>query len=177
MLIKILAVLVAVLTVLTLVIALQPAAFQITRSAAMEASAAKIFGHVNNLRQWHDWSPWAKIDPNTVVTFTGSDEGMGATMRWESAMDEVGIGQMTITESQPSDMIQLQLDFEKPFKGTNSTEFTFKPEGDKTLVTWTMKGTNNFVGKAMSLVFNCDKMVGGRFEQGLAQLQALVEVR
>ncbi len=92
-------------------------------------------------------------------------------------MDEVGIGKMTITDSQPSDMIQLQLDFEKPFKGTNSTEFTFKPEGDKTLVTWTMKGSNNFVGKAMSLVFNCDKMVGGRFEQGLAQLKALVEAR
>jgi len=38
-----------------------------------------------------------------------------------------------------------------------------------------MTGKNNFVAKAFSLVMNCDKMVGGQFEKGLANLQAVTE--
>jgi hypothetical protein len=60
-------------------------------------------------------------------------------------------------------------------RATNIAEFNFNPERDQTTVTWTMTGTNNFMGKVMSLIMNCDKMVGGQFEQGLANLKALVE--
>ncbi len=33
-----------------------------------------------------------------------------------------------------------------------------------------MSGRNGFMGTAMKLIVNCDKMVGGQFAQGLAQL-------
>jgi hypothetical protein len=38
-----------------------------------------------------------------------------------------------------------------------------------------MQGTNNFIGKAMGLVFDFDRMIGGDFEAGLANLKTLVE--
>ena len=60
-------------------------------------------------------------------------------------------------------------------KATNIAEFTFQPEGNQTVVTWTMTGKNNFIGKAFSLVVNCDKMVGGQFEKGLATMKSVVE--
>jgi hypothetical protein len=59
----------------------------------------------------------------------------------------------------------------------SNPEFSFKPEGDKTVVTWAMYGTNNFIGKAVSLLMNCDKMVGGQFEKGLASIKTLVEAK
>ncbi len=37
-----------------------------------------------------------------------------------------------------------------------------------------MAGKNNFMAKCMGLVMNCDKMCGDQFEQGFANLQALV---
>lgn len=49
-------------------------------------------------------------------------------------------------------------------------DFTFKPSGDKTVVTWAMYGKNNFMGKMMSLFFDCDKICGPQFERGLADL-------
>ncbi|MFZ2170905.1 MAG: polyketide cyclase, partial [Methylococcaceae bacterium] len=61
------------------------------------------------------------------------------------------------------------------FKATNTAEFTFKSENDQTTVTWTMYGKNNFMGKAMGLIMNCEKMVGGQFEKGLATLKSVVE--
>ena len=90
---------------------------------------------------------------------------------WATAVEVIGF----ITESQPNELIRFQLDFEKPMKGTNIAEFTFKPEGAQTAVTWTMSGKNGFVAKAFGLVVNCDKMVGGQFENGLASMKAIVE--
>jgi hypothetical protein len=88
----------------------------------------------------------------------------------------VGQGRNTITESQLNQLVRFRLEFKKPMKATNTAEFTFQPDGDQTVVTWTMAGKNNFVGKVFGLVVDCDKMIGGQFEQGLAQMKSLVEV-
>ena len=71
---------------------------------------------------------------------------------------------MTMVESRPSDLIRIKLEFFKPIAGTSTAEFTFKPEGDQTAVTWTMTGTKGFVAKAMCRVVNMDRMIGGQFE-------------
>ena len=126
------------------------------------------------MHQWQEWSPWAKLDPAAKVSFDGPASGKGASFAWAGNM-EVGVGRMTVTESHPSDLIRFQLDFEKPMKGTNIAEFTFKLEGAQTAVTWTMSGKNGFVAKAFGLIVNCDKMVGGQFEKGLATLKTLTE--
>ncbi len=54
--------------------------------------------------------------------------------------------------------------------GVAYVDFTFKPEGDKTVVTWAMYGTNNFMGKLVSLFMDCDKICGPQFEAGLTSL-------
>jgi len=94
--------------------------------------------------------------------------------RW-AGNKEVGEGSMTITESRPSERIRIKLEFLKPFRDTATTEFTFKPEGDQTTVTWSMAGENNFMSKAVCLFMDMDKMVGGKYEEGLATLKSLVE--
>jgi hypothetical protein len=82
---------------------------------------------------------------------------------------------MTLTESRAAERIRIRLDFVKPMAGTSTAEFTFKPEGDRTAVTWAMSGQNNFISRAMCLFMNQDAMVGGYFEKGLANLKALTE--
>ena len=174
MLKKIAVVLVVIVIAFAVVAALQPADFRITRSATIAAPPEAVFPHVNDMHQWQEWSPWAKLDPAAKVSFDGPASGNGASFAWAGNM-EVGVGRMTVTESRPNDLIRFQLDFEKPMKGTNIAEFAFKPEGSQTTVTWSMSGTNGFMGKAVGLVVNCDKMVGGQFEKGLATLKALAE--
>ena len=78
-------------------------------------------------------------------------------------------------ESHPSDLIRIKLEFFRPFKATNTAEFTFKPQGDQTLVTWSMSGQKNFLLKAVHLFMNMDKMLGGEFDKGLAQMKSIVE--
>lgn len=167
-------ILAAVAVLFVLIVSRRPADFQVTRSALMAAPASIVFEQVNNLKKWDAWSPWAKLDPNANNVFQGPEAGVGAVMRW-AGNSKVGEGSMTIVASQPSELIRFKLAFLKPFKATNSAEFTFQTEGEQTLVTWRMSGTNNFIGKVMGLFMNCDAMVGGQFEQGLAAIKAIVE--
>jgi len=163
-----------IIIVLLVLTSRQPSDFKVTRSGIVSAPASAIFPHVNNLQKWEAWSPWAKLDPNAKNSFEGPSEGVGAKMSW-AGNNKVGVGSMTIMESRPDEFVQFKLEFQKPMQATNIAEFIFKPEGDQTAVTWTMSGTNNFMGKVMNLVMNCDKMVGGQFEKGLADLRAVVE--
>ena len=82
---------------------------------------------------------------------------------------------MTIAESRPNELIRVKLEFFKPFAATNTAEFTFAPEGNQTRVTWSMFGDKNFMAKAIHLFMNMDKMIGGQFEKGLADMKAAVE--
>ena len=176
MLIKILIVLAILVVVFVVVVSLRPSEFRVERSVVMAAPPAVIFAQVNDLRQWQEFSPWAKMDPAAKNTFAGPAYGVGAGFEW-AGNKQVGEGRMTIIESRPHELIRFRLDFVKPFAGTNTAEFTFKPKGDQTTVTWSMTGKNNFLFKAVGLFMDCDKMVGGQFEQGLASLKALVESR
>ena len=162
------------LVVFVVVVAMQPSAYRVVRSATMAAPAADVFAHVNDFHQWEAWSPWAKLDPAIKNSFDGAPSGTGATFAWVGN-DKVGEGRMTILESRPSEQIRINLEFIKPFPSACITEFNFKPEGDQTAVTWTMAGNNNFLAKAVCLFMNMDKMVGGDFERGLTQMKAIVE--
>ena len=164
----------ALVVIFVIVVAMQPSTFRISRSLAMSASPPAIFPHVNELKKWEPWSPWMKLDPNAKSTFEGPAGGKGAVMTW-AGNNEVGEGRMTILESKPNELVRFRLDFYKPMAGTSEAEFTFKPEGAGTVVTWSMSGTNNFIGRAMCLIMNMDKMVGGQFDKGLASMKAIVE--
>lgn len=176
MLVKILIVAALVLVGLILFIATRPANFSVTRSATIAAAPAVVFAQVNDFHAWGAWSPWEKRDPNLKRTYEGPTAGEGAIYSWVGNR-EVGEGKMTLIESRPAELIRIKLEFFKPFKATNTAQFEFKPEGDGTRVTWSMTGENNFIGKAIGLVMNMDKMIGGDFESGLAGIKAIAEAR
>ncbi len=174
MLTKILIGLAAVVVLLCVIVAAQPADFRVERSAIISAPPAVVFAQVNDFHKWEAWSPWAKLDPNAKNTFEGPPTGTGAGFGW-SGNNDVGEGRMLITESRPNELIRIKLDFIRPFKSTNTTEYTFKTEGKDTRITWAMFGKNNFMGKAFGLFVDCDKMIGADFEKGLASIKTISE--
>jgi hypothetical protein len=176
MILKILIGIAVVLGALAVFVATRPSEFAVTRSATFAAPAPAVFQQVNELRKWEAWSPWAKKDPNAKSTYAGPAAGKDASMAW-AGNNEVGEGRMTIVESKASELVRFKLEFFRPFAATNEAVFAFKGEGDKTSLTWTMTGKNNFIAKAMCLVFDMDKMVGGDFEKGLAGIKAIVEAK
>ena len=155
-------------------VASRPENFKVSRSASMNAPSDRIEAEVIDFHRWSQWSPWAPLDPKALLTFSGADLGVGAVFHW-AGNQEVGEGEMKITEYIAGERVLIEINFTKPFQASNKIEFDFKSEGTKTVVTWSMSGKNNFISKAMGLLINCDKMVGDKYEQGLSNLKKLVE--
>ena len=174
MLIQTLSALAAVVIVFGAIVAVQPSEFQVARTATIAAPAPAVFAQVNDYRNWTAWSPYEKLDPAMKKTYEGAASGTGAIYAW-AGNNRAGEGRATITESRPSELIRIRLEFLKPFAATNTAQFTFRPDGDQTAVTWSLTGTRSFMFKAVGLFMNMDKMVGGQFEEGLAQLKAVAE--
>ena len=174
MLKKILIAVAVIIVVMVVIVALQPTEFRVARSTTISAPAPAVFAQVNDFHKWEAWNPWGKIDPAMKQTYEGAPAGIGAIYTW-AGNNEVGEGRMTLTESRPSELIRIKMEFFKPFAGISTAEFTFKPEGNQTAVTWRMSGENNFMAKAMHLFMNMDKMIGGQFDKGLAQMKSIVE--
>jgi polyketide cyclase/dehydrase/lipid transport protein len=172
----ILLVVTAVAIAFLVAVARQPSEFRVVRTARIAAAPATLFSYINDFRKWETWSPWAKLDPAARNSFEGKAEGVGAIFAW-FGNSKVGEGRMTIGESRPSEFVGIKLDFFKPFKATNTAEFIVRPDGDRTLVEWSMSGRANFVAKAMGLFVNCEKMAGAQFEKGLSNLKSVTEDR
>lgn len=165
-----------VVVLFLIVVAMQPPDFRLARSTLISAPPEKIFPLVDDFRNLEYWSPWAKLDPDMQTKFEGPAAGTGSMYSWDGN-NKVGRGKMTIIESRPSELVRMKLEFFKPFRATNTAEFTFVPEAGGTSVIWAMTGRNNFMAKAFHLLCNMDKIVGKDFEKGLSMMKATAESR
>ena len=100
--------------------------------------------------------------------------GKGAVYEW-NGNGQVGSGRITIADTAPPSRIDIKLDMTRPITVHNDVEFTLAPAGDTTTVTWAMTGGVPYVAKIMHVIFNMDRMVGGDFEVGLANLKRIAE--
>jgi uncharacterized protein YndB with AHSA1/START domain len=173
--IKVIALVLAALIGLLLVYAAtRPDSFRVERSITVASPPDKVFALVNNFHQWELWSPWEKVDPNIQRSYSGATEGQGAIYAWQGNKD-IGSGRMEITESSAPSRLEIKIDFMTPFEAHNTVSFTLVPQGQGTVVTQAMYGPSPFISKLMSLFFSMDKMVGSKYEEGLATLKALAE--
>ncbi len=173
MLLKILIALAVLLAGFLIYVATRPAAFRYTRSLAIDAASETLFLYINDVHQFQEWNPFVKEDPSNRIIYSGPGAGLDAACDWSGGKS--GEGSMTIVESKPAELVRYRMDFRKPFAATHTAEFTLKPENGKTVVSWSLYGDNNFIGKAMGIFIDCDKMCGDQFLKGLANLKALAE--
>ena len=165
--------LVAVAVVLVLA-AMKPDTFRVERTATIKAPPEKIFPFINDFRAWPSWSPYEKKDPAMRRTLSGAAAGKGAVYEWEGDRN-VGSGRIEIADAMPPSKVTIKLDMIKPFPTHNIVNFILEPKGQSTNVTWAMQGPVPFMAKIVHVIFNMDRMVGGDFEAGLANLKAIAE--
>jgi uncharacterized protein YndB with AHSA1/START domain len=154
--------------------ATKPDTFRVERTAVINAPPEKIFAVINDFHKWNSWSPWEKLDPGMKRTHTGSSSGKGSVYAWEGNK-KVGAGRMEITETSSPSQVVIKLDFLKPFEAHNVTEFTVRPNGQGTNVTWKMQGPYPYMMKVVSIFSNMDKAIGKDFAAGLTNLKSIAE--
>ena len=157
-----------------LYVATRPDRFHIARTATINAAPEKIFPYINDLRAMNTWMPFLKPDPNIRLTYSGPSSGKGAVNEFDGN-NQVGAGRVEITGSVAPSKVEMRLQMSRPMACDNAIAFTLKPGASATDVTWAMEGGNSLLSKIMGIFINTEKMVGGQFEKGLADLKTLAE--
>jgi len=152
----------------------RPNTMHVERQILIQAPDDIIFILINDLKNWKRWSPYENLDPAMKKTFSGADSGVGAIYGWDGN-NKAGAGCVEFARSMPNALIGIVLTMIRPFSATNQVEFRLQSQRHGTLVTWAMDATPNFISKAMSLVMDLDKLIGGQFDEGLANLKRVSE--
>ncbi|MGB8598748.1 MAG: SRPBCC family protein [Burkholderiales bacterium] len=163
-----------IVTAILIYASTRPDSFRVERATIINAPPEKVFPIINDFHAWEGWSPWEKLDPNVKRSYDGAGSGVGAKYAW-AGNKQLGEGKMEIIESTPYTHIGLNIYFIKPMQAQNKIDFTLERQGGATKVVHAMHGPSPFISKLMSLVFNMEKMVGPKFEEGLASIKAIAE--
>ena len=154
-----------------------PSAVHVERDTIINAPPAAVFPWVSDFARWEAWSPWATKDPDAIMQIAGA--GVGQTMTWQSDNPELGSGSQAIVELVDDRLLKTHLEFGD--RGRADATFNLQPQGDKTLITWSldtdMREGVPVLQQPIStyMGFFMDAMMGPQYEAGLQQLQAIVE--
>ena len=175
---KILAGLGILLAVFVIIASLKPEDYLIKRDVTINAKPEVIYPFLVSAKNADSWMPWKEIDSQVQITYSGPAEGVGSISSWESP-GQMGTGKAEVVGAIPSQLVKTKITYTKPMEMNQDSEFALTPQGESTLMTWTVSGKQPFFARLMcTLMFmNMDKYVGGMFERGLAQLKTMVETQ
>lgn len=132
-----------IVVVLLLVLAfILPASLVIETTKTIKSRPDAVFVHMNSMKNFQLWSPWARLDSTMKIEYSGPNSGVGSTYSWTS--ENMGSGKMYITESEENKLVKYGLDFDIMPGNMGYMTFESKNEGE-TEVTWVYNSakTNN----------------------------------
>lgn len=147
--------------------------YHIERSIEIDAPKSMVYEQILRFKNFHEWSPWSKLDPNMKLTYSGVDGEAGASYEWAGNKD-VGSGKQTLKTVGP-DRLDLELQFKEPFESLTPVFFNIKGDSLKTKVTWGFDPHFPFPINIWAMFTDIDKAMGADYERGLGFLKRRCE--
>jgi ABC-type lipoprotein release transport system permease subunit len=140
-----------VIVLLLLVAAMMPKKYELSSSIVINRPQAAVFEYIRHIKNQERYSKWVMADPNLNIVYTGTDGEVGFISTWKSEVKNVGEGAQEITKIFPGQGYEVEIRFEKPFKGTSyAVAMTQSLSDDETKVTTTFKTSMPFPMNAMA---------------------------
>lgn len=174
MLAKVLITVIVVIAVFLAFVSTRKSQFRYERSGVINAPADKIYPYLCDFKKGLLWNPFAQKDPNMKSSFSGPEAQVGSVMEFNGNR-EAGSGKLEITKMIPNQTVEMKLTMTSPFNAENLVHYELTPEGNGTRFSWAMEGDGGFMGKLITVFMDCEKMIAGEFEKGIAQLKTIVE--
>jgi Polyketide cyclase / dehydrase and lipid transport len=151
-----------------------PGITRIERSIDINAPSNTVFTQINEFKNWGNWSPWFKMDPNMTLKYSEPSAGIGANYTWAS--QKMGNGKVTLLDEKVHEKAHFKLEFEG--QGESSIDFNLAAkDSTSTHVSWVMTTDNgiNPLKRWFGLVM--EKMMAPDFEKGLVDMKAFCETK
>ncbi|OHX66145.1 SRPBCC family protein [Flammeovirga pacifica] len=154
---------------------LLPSTYHVNQKIIIKSKADKIFPEINNLRNWDKWAFMTDNDVQRLSpTFTGPDEGVGATHSWLNYSGSKA--DLRILASEPFDKVVLQMTTNDG-AFTSDIAFDIQSNQNGCVVTWQEKGDFGYQLAARVIAFMSDyeTKIGAQYQLALEQLKFTVE--
>ena len=172
---RFLIVLLVVVAAAVLILALvEPNDIVVSRSTMIKAPKEAVFEQMVLFKNWPNWSPWYKMDPNSKMTYSGTDGQPGSSYHWVGTKTKTGEGTMK-NVSVNGTTIDFEVNIDEPRKGSATGFLKAIDTAGMTKAMWSFSMHMPFPLNAMCVFMNMDKMLGGDFENGLANMKQYVE--
>jgi len=149
-----------------------PDKMTVSKTVKIDAPPSALYTQVNDLKNWENWSPWYKAEPDMDLTYSQNASGQNSWYSWKG--EKSGEGKLTIKKTIPNERIETFVEFVG--MGESQGFWDFKPNGSSTDVTWGMTADSgsNFFAKAMFKMFFPSAMEKS-FTDGLNNMKSVVE--
>jgi effector-binding domain-containing protein len=175
MLKKVVYVLVSLIGIYLVLCLVGPKKVQVERSITVNASNETVKTKLADFKFFQEkWNPFSEKDSAMKTTFEGETGMPGSKYSWKGNKD-VGSGSMELIAINGDTILQ-KIIFTEPRPGGGDVYLIAKANANATNVTWGMKFEVGFFMRAMMLFMNMDKMIGAKYEKGLAKFKEVMEV-
>ncbi|GIU14300.1 hypothetical protein TUM4261_29600 [Shewanella sp. c952] len=150
--------------------------YSVITNISIDKPVAEVFDYVKHLKNQDNFSVWAQMDPDMVKSYRGTDGTVGFVSRWESQLEDVGVGEQEIMRIDEGKRIDFELRFFSPFESTDPAFMSTEAIGaNQTLVQWGFDGHLDYPMNLMFLFLDFETMIGNDLNQGLEQLKQQLE--
>jgi len=151
MLVTILIVIATIIILLLLIAAAMPKKYSLSSTTVVNRQQAEVFEYIRHIKNQERYSKWVMADPNVDLVYSGTDGEVGFISTWKSKDKNVGEGAQEIIKVFPGNGYEVEIRFEKPFKGTSyAVAKTEAISGNQTKVTTTFNTSMPFPMNAMA---------------------------
>jgi effector-binding domain-containing protein len=148
-----------------------PSRAHVERSMAVDRPPATVFTLLSSLKTFHDWSPWAALEPDAIFAFDGPEFGPGARYQW--AGDSIGQAAMTVTGAEPYSFVEARIDLGARGRARMRFDVEAKPGGSQVRWSYDADFGLDLIGRYVGRSF--DARIGRELEAGLIRLKAYAE--
>ncbi len=152
---------------------LLPGQWAVEKGITINAPPENIYPFVANLKNgWPQWSEFDFQDPDIQYSYSGPEEGEGASRSWKSK--KAGVGTQKIVKANPSTGVQFELVMEEG-RFLLYGDITFTPQNNGTHVTWKDHGDVGANPVMRYMMLFIEKITGPTLEKSLENLKTKVE--
>lgn len=170
---RVLFVILSLIALLLIVAIFVPKDYAIKKELVINKPVAEVFNYVKYLKNQDNYSVWNQLDPNMKKSYTGNDGTIGFVYAWDGNK-KAGKGAQEIISIDENKRVDVEIQFEKPMKGTNKASVITTPLGNsQTKVEWGFYGTSPYPFNLMNLCMNA--MIGGDLQKNLENLKKILE--
>jgi hypothetical protein len=173
---KILFVLIAIIALGLIIALFVDGEYSVTKTVIVEQPSDEVFDYVRQLKNQDEYSVWATKDPNMKKSYSGTDGEVGFISKWDSQVEDVGVGEQEIMKIDEGNRVDFKLRFKEPFESEDDAFMTTEEiDPNKTKVTWAFKGKMAYPMNLMMLFMDMEEMLGPDLQKGLNNLKEVLE--